>query len=51
MDSVPLRINVGSEEYDAKELLKIYTDMTLHKSNDLISCAFEKLIKIRGSKK
>lgn len=40
MQSIALRANVGSEEYDVKGFLKVYTDMALHKSNDLISCTF-----------
>lgn len=42
MGSVALRANVGSEEYNVKEFLKIYTDMAVHKSNGLISCSFVK---------
>lgn len=40
MQSIALRANDGSEEYDVKGFLKVYTDMALHKSNDLISCTF-----------
>lgn len=52
IQSIALRANVGTEEYDVKGFLKVSIDMALHRSNDLISCTFLKdWLRLKGVKK